>query len=343
MAAVTHPLTQPFTSVKQDAITAALSFWLMTGLMIDGWTHTTRGGVESFFTPWHAVFYSGFAATAAWIAYLTFKPPRPIGGGSVRAGVPTGYRLGLSGVVIFGIGGVLDLVWHELLGIEVNIDALLSPTHMVLLVGAMLIVTTPIRSSWHRPTTRDSKWSWVAPAIVATGLSALLAQFFLFYASGWQEPAFRFRWEPGDDFLVAFSVLSLTASTVIFMVAALLILQRWAPPFGAFAAVLGIIGLGLQGLHGFEQPGDLGGAVVAGLALDFLAFRLRPSPETPSLFRAWAFLAPIVVWTAHALYLALIGEFGWPPVLGGAILLQGLVGVALSAIAVPPRLPAGND
>jgi hypothetical protein len=256
------------------------------------------------------------------------------------AGVPAGYRLALTGVVVFGIGGVLDLVWHQLLGIEVEIDALLSPTHMVLLVGAMLIVTTPIRSSWQRPIPRESKWGWIAPAILGMGLSALLAQFFVFYASGWQGPTFRAEWQPGgDDFVVAFSVLSLVTSTLILMVAWLLLLQRWSPPFGAFTAVLTIVGLGLQGVHGFEHPGELGGAVVAGLLIDYLAARLRPTPSRPRFLRAWAFLAPVVVWTVHALYLALVGDFAWPPVLWGAILLQGLVGVTLAVLAAPPAPP----
>ena len=336
MTTVTRSPVEPFTSVKDDAVTALLSLWLMAGLMIDGWAHTTRGGVESFFTPWHAAFYSGFLATAAWIVYLVWRPRR----GFVQAGIPTGYRLALTGLAIFGAGGVLDLVWHETLGIEVDIDALLSPTHMVLLVGAMLVVTTPLRSGWHRPTPRKSKWGWIAPPVISVGQGALLAQFFVFYASGWQGPAFREPWDPGEsDFLVAFSVLSLTVSTLIFMVAFLLVLLRWSPPPGAFALILGIVGLGLQGVHGFEKPGELIAAVVAGFVLDGLALRLQPAPQAPSRLQAWAFLAPIAVWGVHSLYLAIAGEFNWPPVLWGVLVLQGLVGLTLATLAAPPTVP----
>ena len=339
MSSITRSVVQPFSTVKEDAITALLSIWLMAGLMIDGWAHTTRGGVESFFTPWHALFYSGFLATAGWMIYVVRRPRQ----GLITGGVPTGYRLGLSGLAVFGVGGVLDLIWHQALGVEANIDALVSPTHMILLLGTMLVVTTPIRSSWHRPTPRESPWAWVAPAVVATGLSGLLAQFFVFYGSAWQEPAFRFEWQAGqEDFLVGFSVLGLLVSTTIFMVACLLILVRWSPPFGTFAMILGTIGLGLQGVHGFESPGELVGVVAAGLLLDLMNVRLHPSPQSPVMLRTWAFVAPIVVWTVHAVYLAVMGELGWPPVLWGAIVLQGLAGLALAILVVPPPLPEAS-
>jgi hypothetical protein len=339
MTTLTRMTGERFTTVRQDLVTALLSLWLMAGLMLDGWAHTTRGGVESFFTPWHAAFYSGFLASAAWVLFLVrgrrFGPMGP-----VATGIPVGYRLALSGLVIFGVGGVLDLIWHQVFGIEVEIDALVSPTHMILLLGAMLVVATPFRASWHRPTPRTSKWSWVAPAVISAGLSALLAQFFVFYASGWQAPTFRDPWQPGgDDFLVAYSVLSLVTSTLIFMFAWLLLLVRWNPPFGSFAAVLAIVGLGLQGVHGFEHPGELLGAVVAGLLVDMLDRRLQATSDRTPQVRAWSFLAPLVVWGVHAVYLSLVGDFGWPPVLWGAIVLQGFVGLGLSLLVLPPTLP----
>jgi hypothetical protein len=97
---------QAFTTIRQDLVTALLSLWLIAGIVVDGWAHVTRGGLESFFTPWHALFYSGFLAVAAWLLYLTRSQ-------ITGPGVPTGYRLGISGLVIFAAGGVGDLLWHQ--------------------------------------------------------------------------------------------------------------------------------------------------------------------------------------------------------------------------------------
>ena len=40
-------------------------------------------------------------------------------------------------------GAIGDMFWHIIFGIEVSIDALLSPTHLLLLIGALLILSGP--------------------------------------------------------------------------------------------------------------------------------------------------------------------------------------------------------
>src|SRR3546814_9388797 len=42
----------------------AFGLWMVVGLFLDGWAHD-NAKPESFFTPWHGVLYSGFAASAA--------------------------------------------------------------------------------------------------------------------------------------------------------------------------------------------------------------------------------------------------------------------------------------
>ena len=65
--------------------------------------------------------------------------------------MPPGYELSLLGGGIFLAGGVADMVWHTLFGVEVGVDALYSPTHLVLGVGMTLIVSGPFRAAWRRP------------------------------------------------------------------------------------------------------------------------------------------------------------------------------------------------
>ena len=238
-----------FTTIRQDLVTALLSLWLIAGIVVDGWAHVTRGGVESFFTPWHALFYSGFVAVAAWLIYLTRSP-------ATGPGVPTGYRLGISGLVIFAAGGVGDLIWHQIFGIEVSIDALISPTHLLLLLGTMLIITSPIRAAWHRPTGPEGGWGWQGPALLAATLVAVLAQFFFLYVAGWTGYAFQLPWAPGEDGGVALGMSSLFISTVIFTSVALVINKRWDTPFGFHALMIGAMGLAMGVI---ESESEIGG------------------------------------------------------------------------------------
>lgn len=325
--------TQAFTTIGEDLVTAALSLWLIGGIVLDGWAHVTRGGVETFFTPWHAAFYSGFLAVAIWTIYLVRKA-RP------GLGLPVGYRLGLSGLLVFAAGGVGDLLWHQLLGIETSIDALISPTHLILLAGAMLIITSPIRSSWHRPTPRISRWSWQAPAVIGLTLVAVLAQFFFLYASGWGDVAFQTDWQPGEDFGVALGMISLVLSTIIFTGLALFFLRRWDARWGSFTLLVGGLGLAMAAVHGFERPADVIAAAAGGLLMDWLAHQLRPDPDRKTMARAFGFLAPVAVWGTYVITLWASGDLHWPLVLWlGAVLMMGLWGLGLAVLMTPARSP----
>jgi hypothetical protein len=251
-----------------------------------------------------------------------------------------GYRLGLSGLVIFAAGGVGDLLWHQLLGIETSIDALISPTHLILLAGAMLIITSPIRSSWNRPTPRTSRWSWQAPALIGLTLVAVLGQFFFLYASGWGDVAFQTDWRPGEDFGVALGMISLVISTIIVTGLALFFLRRWDPPWGSFTLLVGGLGVAMAAVHGFERSAEVIAAVAGGFVMDWLAHQLRPDPERPTMARAFGFLAPVAVWGAYVITLWAGDNLRWPLVLWlGAVLMMGLWGLGLAVLMTPARSP----
>src|ERR671937_2288407 len=80
---------------------------------------------ETFFTPWHAVLYSGYGAIAAVLAVTLVR--NHARGHAWRQALPPGYAVSFVGVVLFAVGGVLDMVWHLLFGIERSVEALLSP------------------------------------------------------------------------------------------------------------------------------------------------------------------------------------------------------------------------
>ncbi len=58
------PAPRPRLRPGEELLTVLLATWLIIGLFLDGWAHDNVPELESFLTPWHAVFYSGFVATA---------------------------------------------------------------------------------------------------------------------------------------------------------------------------------------------------------------------------------------------------------------------------------------
>src|SRR5262245_27383763 len=114
---------RPQGSLRFDWLIAALSAWWLSGLFLDGWAHRHVPALETFFTPWHAVLYSGFAACALALHVTQTRNMRR--GYLWRRSLPTGYGLSLVGAAIFLVAGALDFLWHTLFGIERSVEALL--------------------------------------------------------------------------------------------------------------------------------------------------------------------------------------------------------------------------
>ena len=168
-------------TTRQHLMTLLVGFWLMIGIFVDGWAHNHLGGtLETFFTPWHAIFYSGFLATALWIGWLGQQGVRQ--GRRGLAAFPDGYELGAIGVMVFALGGLCDMIWHTLFGIEVGIDALLSPTHLLLFLGAELLVLSPLVACWRAPTSRRVSGQGVWPAVLSMTAALSFASFMHMYA-----------------------------------------------------------------------------------------------------------------------------------------------------------------
>src|SRR5690349_15061403 len=137
---------QPRTSYRADLVTVGLGLWFVVGLFLDAWAHNNIPGLETFFTPWHAVFYTGFVATAGWICWLIWRQLRA--GRRGMAAVPVGYALAVVALPVFAVAGMLDYLWHTVFGIEQNLKILFSPSHLLLITSMIVIVTSPLRAAW---------------------------------------------------------------------------------------------------------------------------------------------------------------------------------------------------
>jgi len=103
--------------------------WFFIGAWIDSSAHTYLiDDIETFFTPWHAVLYSGYAFSVLVAVYVKNKMK------------DYKFDVGVLGAVIFGVGGASDAVWHTLLGIETGVEPLVSPSHLMLFLGAFLML-----------------------------------------------------------------------------------------------------------------------------------------------------------------------------------------------------------
>lgn len=159
---------------RLDWVMAGLTVVLVGGFYVDLWAHSHGRVDDTFFTPWHAILYAGALAIGAVL--LVFAIRRRAGGTAWRQTLPDGYGLSLIGAGLFLVGGVLDLVWHEIFGFETNVEDLLSPTHLVLATSGVFMVTGPARSAWASGASRSFP-GWVPWSLSLMAVLSILTAF----------------------------------------------------------------------------------------------------------------------------------------------------------------------
>ena len=332
---VTRQLSRPPHSIGLDWAMAILSALFVGGLFLDGWAHTHGRVDQSFFTPWHAVFYAGYAMTAsALVASLLRNHKR---GCPWQLALPVGYGLSGLGVLIFAAGGVTDLIWHTIFGIEAGVEALLSPTHLVLALGLGLIASGPVRAAWRRS---EPVLGWAAqgPMLLALTSTLSVLTFFTEYAHPLvYAAAGRGHPHGGAEGLGVASVLLQTA---LLMAIVLLTARIGTLPRGGLTLIvtLNAAAMGFLNFSGDYPLALVVGAGVAGLLGDTLYARLHPSAAAPSAWRLFAFALPATFYLCYFLALMLTEGIAWSVHLWvGSIVLAGIAGWLLSYLLLPPR------
>jgi hypothetical protein len=333
---------RPRASWGDDLAAALLGTWVVVGLFLDGWAHVNQPGLETFFSPWHGVFYLGFVVSTVVLARLVARHQR---GRFDPALVPAGYGLGLVGVALFMAGGVADGTWHTLFGVETGVAALLSPSHLLLLAGGLLMVTSPVRSAWSAPDLPARAPALaLLPAVWATALTTAVVLFFFQYLSAFVSRAPSMPDTDGPEGLLTtiVGVASVLVTNLIVVAPVLLLARRWRLPFGAVTLLATLGAVGLTSLREFTLGWLVPAMLAGGLATDLLIARLGPGPDRPWAFRVVAAVAPLLLWGAWMAAYALAYGIGWPPELWTGVLgMASLTGLGLSILVLPPPVPEG--
>ena len=314
-------------SNRRQTITVLAGAWVVVGVFVDGWAHFNRPGLETFFTPWHALLYSGAAVLYGWLLLPTAKVAHRDRVWAVAA------------AAIFTVGGLGDLLWHQAFGVESGLSALVSPTHLLLLLGGLIGLTAPLRETRGH---RLDGLKAVLPVLGAVTLAAALGAFFLLYLSPFAADAPTVavtaipEGAPGHEEAEAPAVAGLAAylvSTVIIVLPLLGLRLRGLLPFGTITVMVTTIAMLSAGVTEFEQPAAPVAALTAGLAADLIVRTGRRLPEPGQLLLLGA-VVPALLWSAQLGALAITAGVRWPAELViGVLVLSTMFGTALGLLA----------
>jgi hypothetical protein len=328
-----------------DLLVGLVGVWLAAGFLLDSWAHL-HVPVETFFTPYHATFYSAMVAGALILAIFA-RRNLALGFTGIDT-LPAAYQSALWGVPVFFAGGIGDLIWHTFFGVEDRVEAVTSPTHLIIGVGVLLVVGAPIRSALQRH----------------AGLTTLRAQLPLLFAlATWLEfihLGTAYAFDPGaaqmyappdgvaygpDYFTNTTLVLFKTGSGIAIVMLQSLILMGvcvWTVAnFALRPGALTILFVLGNAMIAAALTNDtlilatyLAMSVVAGGAGDVIVARLHPSRARPVAFGLFGALVPGAYYGTYFLFTALTGGVWWSWTLTlGAIVWSMLCGLALTLLA----------
>jgi hypothetical protein len=339
---VTRAARVPAATPREDAVTALLGTAMMLGVLSDAWAHNNIiKTLDSFFTPWHALLYAGFAATGAWTFFLAYRR-RHVASEWWRDGWPAGYRLGAVGVVIFLLSGGGDMVWHQVFGVEANLAAGLSPSHLSLAVGASLLLTSPLRSWWANGSGGGLR---AAAGVTALTLATVILSIFVGYGvaffPGLPLRPYHSHAPTADEAIAAALGAASYVVTTALVVVPLLFIHRRRATAGVTTALVGAVSIFSVASREFPTAVTAGAcaAIAAAVLVDALLLRLDKvrGPDAPLRLPIAGALVAALVWPAHLLGLQLGGGLRWPVELwSGIVVVTIAVGALLGGLAARP-------
>lgn len=329
------PLTvtpaQTSTSTSKHSITMVMGMWLIIGLFIDGFAHN-HGAVETFFTPWHGILYSGYLACAVWIFMMIRANKINTGAAGWIEAIPVGYKLGAVGVILFFVGGLGDMYWHTVFGIEKNIEALLSPTHLLLLAGALMILTSPYRAISHIEKGEAPTFRQLLPALTSIGLTFTVFAFFLMYAWSFRQSL----WMAREEDAISRAVVDFLLTTMLLVTPLMFVLRKWKLPFGTVTYFFVFESIFLAVLDGFAHYGSIVILLISGVIGDMLFRAIKERDVADWSYKAVFFVIPVLIWGMYFANQKLNHNLDWSPELwGGTIFLCALCSLGLSILAAP--------
>jgi hypothetical protein len=163
---------------------AIASTWMVVGLQFDAWAHANIPDLETFWTPWHAVMYSGIAfcmLAVGWVIWPHLHLDGPWK--QLLIELPKSAWISVVGMSLLLLSGGIDTAWHLVFGIENELEIFISPSHTGLILGMVLLPLGPVALRWAEPDTGRLSPADTGLVLLCVLIAALPAHIFTNHAT----------------------------------------------------------------------------------------------------------------------------------------------------------------
>lgn len=337
----------PSSSLAFDWAYTGLFLLLTTGVYMDGWSHVTFGPDQSVFSEYHLLFYSSATTLGLFLFGNSYRYLRQ--GYRGPNAIPKGYLIGFIGLIVFGIGGVLDLTGHALFGFETGMEVLLSPTHITLFTGGAMMATAPAKAAVRKYQSKQPSFQEFLPAVISWTLFANALAFgglvfFPTIGNAWMLSANRTT----VDFLGhSLGVFGILAQSILLVGTCLWLIHSFKLPRGTFTIFFTLFG-SLSAIISFTAS-FIPTFVITGIIADLLYMILKPSSRRGLQLYTFGFAVPFTFWAVFYLFAfqadiqggVWYSNYIWI----GSIVEAGIVGLLISYLSnyAAPLTPSQDD
>jgi hypothetical protein len=337
------PAAVPFAARERWVLLVA-SAWLVIGLQLDAYAHATTPQLETFWTPWHAVLYSGIAASGFTLLWI-MRPRLPsIPTYRTLLALPNALRIPLAGMALLLVGGGIDTLWHNIFGIEQGLEIFVSPSHELIIMGMVLVAAGPVLMLATTPGDRLSIGDGVL-ATLSTLLSVLPLHIYSLHASGLGRTFLGDGENPVRIFSTDAQMMhGYLFSTVLLLVPIVLLGRRWPVPAGVPTLLVAIPAVLMHLMFSTGDPWWPSITVAVAAAGTEIVLRLGATlvrwPEE-ARWLALGLLAPPLVWGSVIVVGATEDAVGWNVhMISGVLTLVAITGLLTVLITRNVRFPA---
>ena len=355
----TDQVNRPRASAKSISafhyLMIGLVILLQIGGMIDARTHVFYGfDIQSFFVPAHYLLYGAWMLVL-WsvIGYALLQIRR---GRAIVDWLPPRYGLAALGAVLFGIAGAFDAVWHSLFGFELNLEVLLSPSHLVLFTAFGLIYFSVLSHAMYQYdlAPREHQNSFLRSLPMLIGIASVFVivfwptWYFDPFAADFASNGTMIGTRDAYDFIDFSSPVAEIAgvggiilSTLIIVPFVILPLYHWRLPSGSLIFILAWVFIQraiILGVYSY-LPAILGAALAGEIIWAWMRRGGEIRLSSPVGYRLLAFSVPLVLFSIYFLIIAFMPNgVIWPVhVWSGAIWMAAVAGVLMSFALIPQK------
>jgi len=332
----------PF-SARERWVLLVAAAWLVTGLQLDAYAHATTPQLETFWTPWHAVLYSGIAACGFTLLWIMRSRLPAVPTYRTLLALPNALRIPLAGMALLLVGGAADTLWHNIFGIERQLEIFVSPSHELIIIGMVLVAAGPVLMLATRPGRRLSL-SGAVLATISTLLAVLPVHIYSLHASALGTGYLGRPHEMAMVFSFDAQMLhGYLLSTVLLLLPIVLLGRRWQLPWGVPALLVAFPSILMHLMFYTDEswwaPVTVAVAAAATEVVLRVAARFVTWPEE-ARWIAVGLLSPPLVWGALVVAAAVQGKVGWDiHMISGLLTLVAFTGAGTVLVArhVQPR------